>query len=157
MWTWNDILSELAYVRNIGSKEKIENFDNAVEFLHLKALCYRLEAPTMSNWKIISNCCLPIFLREVLVNYASNMICIRLYNRTIHWKQWEFLHGVKNLQNFLSVGVIRRFIFSFIANQNFSRDRKVELLCKSIALVLQMKFHFMGCLVKANALVSGNT
>ena len=34
-------------------------------------------------WKIISNCCLPAFLREVLVNYASNMIRIR-----------EFLHGL---------------------------------------------------------------
>ena len=44
----------------------------------------------------------------------------------------------------------------FFANQNFSRDRKVELLCKSIALVLQVKFRFIGCLVKANALVSGN-
>ena len=32
----------------------------------------------ISNWKIISNCCLPAFLPEVLLNYASNMIRIRL-------------------------------------------------------------------------------
>ena len=44
----------------------------------------------------------------------------------------------------------------FFPNQNFSRDRKVELLCKSITVVLQVKFRFIGCLVKANALVSGN-
>ena len=110
----------------------------------------------ISNWKIISNCCLPAFLREVLVNYASNMIRIRLNNCTICWKQREFLHGLDNLQNLLFVRAIRRFIFSFFANQNFSRDRKAELLCKSIALVLQVKFRFMGCLVKANTLVLGN-
>ena len=103
----------------------------------------------ISNWKIISNCCLPAFLREVLVNYASNMVRIRLNNCTICWKQREFLHGLDNLQNLLSVEAIRRFTFSFFANQNFSRDRKAELLCKSIALVLQVKFRFMGCLVKA--------
>ena len=44
----------------------------------------------------------------------------------------------------------------FFANQNFSRHRKAELLRKWIALVLQVKFRFMGCLVKANALVLGN-
>ena len=32
----------------------------------------------ISNWKIISNCSLPAFVWEVLVNYASNMIRIRL-------------------------------------------------------------------------------
>ena len=94
----------------------------------------------ISNWKIISNCCLPAFLREVLVNYASNMIRIRLNNCTIFWKQREFLHGLDNLQKLVSVGAIRRFIFSFFANQNFSRDKKAELLCKSIALVLQNFF-----------------
>ena len=52
---------------------------------------------------------------------------------------------------------IRRFIFNFFANQNFSQHRKAELLCKWIALVLQAKFCFMGCLVKANALVLGNS
>ena len=100
----------------------------------------------ISNWKIISNCCLPAFLREVLVNYASNMIRIRLNICTICCKQQEFLHGINNLQNLLSTGAIRRFIFSFFADQNFSRERKVELLCKSTALVLQVKFCFMGCL-----------
>ena len=47
---------------------------------------------------------------------------------------------------------IRNFIFSFFANQNFSWDRKDELLHKWIALILQVKFHFMGCLIKVNAL-----
>ena len=60
------------------------------------------------------------------------------------------------LQKLVSVGAIRRFIFNFFANQNFSRHRKAELLRKWIALVLQVKFRFMGCLVKANALVLGN-
>ena len=78
------------------------------------------------NWKIISNCCFPAFLREVLVSYASNMIRIILNNCTICWKQREFLHGIDNLRNLLSVGAIRRFIFSFLANQNFSWDRKVD-------------------------------
>ena len=53
----------------------------------------------ISNWKIISNCYLPAFLGEVLVNYASNMIRIRLNNCTIFWKPREFLHGPDNLQN----------------------------------------------------------
>ena len=99
---------------------------------------------------------MPAFLREVLVNYASNMIRIRLNNCTIFWKQREFLHGLDNLQKLVSVGAIRRFIFSFFANQNFSLDRKAVLLRKWIALILQVKFRFMGFLVKANALVSGN-
>ena len=34
------------------------------------------------------------------------------------------------LQKLVSVGVIRTFIFSFLANQNFSRHRKAELLRK---------------------------
>ena len=84
---------------------------------------------------------MPAFFREVLVNYASNMICIRLNNCTICWKQQEFLHGLDDLQNFLSVGAIRRFIFSFFANQKFSWDRKTEWLRKLIALLLQVKFN----------------
>ena len=54
------------------------------------------------------------------------------------------------------VGAIRSFIFDFFAIQNFSRDRKAVLLRKWIALILQVKFRFMVCLVKANALASGN-
>ena len=132
--------------------EKIENFDNAVEFYLLKTLLQTL----ISNWNIISNCCLPAFLPEVRVNYASNMICIRLNNCTIFWKQREFLRGLNNLQKLVYFGAIRRFIFSFFANQNFSLDKKAVLLRKWIALILQVKFRFMGSLVKANALVSGN-
>ena len=60
------------------------------------------------------------------------------------------------LQKLISVGAILRFIFNFFVNQNFSRHRKTELLRKWIALVLQAKFRFMGCLVKANPLVIGN-
>ena len=60
------------------------------------------------------------------------------------------------LQKLVSVGAIHRFIFSFFANQNFSRHRKTELLRKWITLVPQVTFHFMGCLVKVNALTLGN-
>ena len=60
------------------------------------------------------------------------------------------------LQKLVSVGAICRFIFNFFAIQNFSRHRRAKLLRKWIALVLQVKLRFMGCLVKANALVLGN-
>ena len=67
----------------------------------------------LQTLKIISNCCLPAFLREVLVNYASSIICTSLNNSTIFWKQWEFLHGLNNLKKLVSVGAIHRFLFSF--------------------------------------------
>ena len=73
---------------------------------------------------MISNCCLPAFLREVLVNYASNMIRMRLNNCTIFWKQREFLYGLDNLQKLVSVGEISRFMFSFFANQNLVEIEK---------------------------------
>ena len=93
----------------------------------------------------------------MLVNYASNMIRVRLNNRTTFLKQREFLHGLNNLQKLVSVGTGRRFIFCFVfANQNFSLDRKAVLLRKWITLILQVKFRFMGFLVKANAIVSGS-
>ena len=84
------------------------------------------------------------------------MIRIRINYCNIFKKQRQFLHGLDNLQKLVSVGAICRFIFSFFANQNFSRDRKAVLLRKWIALILQVKFRFMGCLVKTNALVPGN-
>ena len=85
------------------------------------------------------------------------MIRVRLNNRTTFLKQREFLHGLNNLQKLVSVGTVRRFIFCFVfANQNFSLGRKAVLLRKWIALILQVKFRFIGFLVKANALVSGN-
>ena len=84
------------------------------------------------------------------------MIRMRLNNCTIFGKQREFLYGLDSLQKLVSVGQICRFIFSFFADQNFSRDREAKRLRKWIALVLQLKFVFMGCLVKTNALVSGN-
>ena len=56
------------------------------------------------------------------------------------------------LEKLLLVGAIRSFIFNFFANQNLSRHRKAEPLGKWIALVLQVKFRYTGCLVKANAL-----
>ena len=93
--------------------EKTENFDNAVEFLLLKALFYKLWSLIMSNWKIVSNCCFHAFLSEVLVNYASNMIRIRLNNCTNFWKQREFLHGLENLQKLASVGATSRLILIF--------------------------------------------
>ena len=128
------------------SSEKIENFGNAVEFLLIKALFDKLWSLIFSNWKIISNCILPalLFAREVLIDYVSNMIRMRLNNCTIFWKQRDFLHGLDNLQNRFPVGTILTFIFSFFANENFSRDREFMLR------------HFLGYLLKAKTLVSGN-
>ena len=115
--------------------EKIENFNNAEEFLLLKTLFYNLLSLRISNWKIISHKTKPWY------HLLKTM-------RIFAWYRY--------LQKLVSVGSIRSFIFNFFANQNFSRHRKAELLRKWIALVLQAKFRFMGCLVKANALVLGN-
>ena len=71
-----DIFFELATVRNIGSTEKIKNFDNSVHFLVLKALF-------LQALKIASNFYLTAFLRQQLVNYVNNMIRITLNNCTI--------------------------------------------------------------------------
>ena len=83
---------------------------------------------------------MPAFLHEALVNYTSNMIHITLNNCSR-----EFLHGLNNLQNLISARAICRFIFSFFANQNFSQDRKVKLLCKWISLVLHGLFIKSKC------------
>ena len=106
----------------------------------MKNTFLQLETLIISNWKIISNCCLPAFLHEALVNYTSNMIHITLNNCSR-----EFLHGLNNLQNLISARAICRFIFSFFANQNFSQDRKVKLLCKWISLVLHGLFIKSKC------------
>ena len=108
--------------------EKIENFDNAVEFLLLKALFYTLQSLRISN----------------------NIKQLHHLLKTMRIFAWS-----RYLQKLVSVGAIRRFIFNFFENQNFSRHRKAELLRKWIALVLQANFRFMGCLVKAIALVLG--
>ena len=92
-----------------------------------------LEFLLISNWKIISH------KIKQLHHLLKTM-------RVFAWS-WYLL---------VSVGAIGRFIFNFLANQNFSRHRKAELLRKWIALVLQVKFRFMGYLTKANALVLGN-
>ena len=115
--------------------QRIENFDNVKEFLLLNAPFYTLSSLRISNWKIISH------KIKQLHHVLKTM-------RIFAWSRY--------LQKLVSVGAIRRFIFNFFANQNFSRHRKAELLRKWIALVLQVKFRFMGCLVKANALVLGN-
>ena len=106
--------------------EKIENFDNAVEFLLLKALFYTLQSLRISN----------------------NIKQLHHLLKTMRIFAWS-----RYLQKLVSVGAIRRFIFNFFANQNFSRHRKAELLRKWIAPVLQIKFSFMGCPIKVNALV----
>ena len=58
----------------------------------------------ISNWKIISNCCLRAFLREVLDNYESNMIRIRLNNSP----------SVEN-ENFWMISIICKI--SFLSGQ----------------------------------------
>ena len=115
--------------------KKIENFENAVEFLLLKSIFYTLECLRISNWKMIS------YNIKQLHHLLKTM-------RIFAWSQY--------LQKLVSVGAISRFIFNFFANQNFSRHRKAKLLHKWTALVLQVKLRFMGCLVKANSLVLGN-
>ena len=51
-----------------------------------------------------------------------------------------------------------KLILDFFANENFSRAGfSNQHMDSVIAPVLQVKFRFMGCLVKANALVSGNS
>ena len=82
---------------------------------------------------------MPAFLREVLVNYASNMFRIRLNN-----------------ENFCMASIIgKSFILSgqyadsssfLFASQNLCLDRKAALPRKWVALILQVKFRFMGCL-----------
>ena len=97
--------------------EKIENFDNAVEFLLLKALFYTLQSLRISN----------------------NIKQLHHLLKTMRIFAWS-----RYLQKLVSVGAIRRFIFNFFANQNFSRHRKTELLRKWIALVLRAKFRFIS-------------
>ena len=86
----------------------------------------------------------------MFVNYASNMIRIRINNCNIFKKQREFLHGLDNLQKLVSVGAICRFIFSFFANQNFKAATQMDRSSTSS----EISFH--GLLVKANVLVSEN-
>ena len=114
--------------------EKIEDFDNAVEFLLLKAFFYTLLSLRICNWKI---------MWHKIKQLHHLLKTIRIYA----WSQY--------LQKLASVGAIRKFIFNFFANQDFSRHRKAELLRNWIALVLQVKFRFIGCLVKTNAIVLG--
>ena len=95
-----------------------------------------VESLRICNWKIISH------KIKQLHHLLKTM-------RIFAWSRY--------LQKLVSVGAMHRFIFNFFANQNFSRHRKAELLRKWIALVLQAKFRFMGCLVKANPLVLGNS
>ena len=104
-----------------------------VEFLLLKSLFYT--SLKISNWKIISH------KIKQLQHLLKTM-------RIFAWSRY--------LQKLVSVEAIGRFIFNFCVNQTFSRHRKAKLLRKWIALVSQAKFRFMGCLVKANALVLGN-
>ena len=106
-----------------------------VEFLLLKALFYTLKSLGIPNWKLI--------LQKI-----KQLHHLLKAMRIFAWSQY--------LQKLVSVRAICRFIFNFFANQNFSQHRKAELLRKWIALVLQAKFRFMGCLVKANVLVLGN-
>ena len=115
--------------------EKIKNFENAVEFLVLKALFYTLWSLRISNCKTISH----------KIKQLHHLL------KTMRAFAWS-----RHLQKLVSVRAIRRFIFNFFENQNFSRHRKVVLLRKWVAVVLQVKFCFMGCLVKANALVLAN-
>ena len=63
----------------------IERFE--YEYSKICVISAKLQTLMISNWKIAPNCCLPAFFHEVLVNYVSHMIRIRLNNCTIFWKQ----------------------------------------------------------------------
>ena len=84
--------------------------------------------------------CLPAFLCEVLVNYARNIIRIRLNNCNISWKQREFLHGLHNLQRLVSVGTIRRFIFIFLKIKTLVEIRAVTQMNHS-STSIEVLFH----------------
>ena len=86
--------------------EKIDNFDNVLEFLLLKTLFYTLKSLRISNWKIISH------------------------------KIKQLHHLVKTMRIFALSQYLQKLVY--------------------YRSVLQVKFRFMGCLVKANALVLGN-
>ena len=107
--------------------EKIENFENAVEFLLLYL--------RISNWKIIS----------LKIKQLHHLL-----------KTIRIMHDLNTCKSSYLSGQYAGSSSIFFAYQNFSRHRKAELLHKWIALVLQVKFRFIGCLVKANALVLGN-
>ena len=94
--------------------EKIENFDNVVEFLLLKAFFYKIESVIISNWKIMRNCCLPAFPCKLLVNYTGNIIHIKLNNCTIFSKQQKFLHGLNNLQTAICREIFSKHFFASI-------------------------------------------
>ena len=88
----------------------------------------------------MSHCCFPCFSLQSVGQLCNQHDWHKIKQLHFFLKQRDFLHGFDNLRKLVSVGAIRRFIFSFIANQNFSRDRKAVLLRKWIALVLLVKF-----------------
>ena len=99
--------------------------------------------------------------KHVFIHFLNNQKLLILFNKI------DVIVGKSLVKPWLSIiyslvlliivlkNVEKFFIFKS-SNQNFRQDRKVELLCKSIAPLLQKKFRFMGCLVKANVQVSGN-
>ena len=71
-------------------------------------------------------------------------VCVFSYRNINHLLKTMIIFAwSRYLQKLVSAWAIHRFIFNFY-------------IAKWISLVLQMKFRFMGCLVKANSLVLGN-
>ena len=68
------------------------------------------------------------------------MIRIRLNNCIICRKQREFLHGLDNLQNLLSIGAISRFIFCKSKLQSRQKGR-VAMQIDSCSTSSEISFH----------------
>ena len=70
------------------------------------------------------------------------------------FKTMRIFAWFRYLQKLASFRAIHRFIFNFFANQNFSWHRKVELLRKWIAVVLQVKLRKRPRIRKQRVVVS---
>ena len=87
----------------------IEKFE--YEYSKICVISTKLQTLIISNRKITPNCCLPASFHEVLVNYASNMIRIRLNNCTIFWKQGFYRSSHRRCS--VKKGVLRKMFSEF--------------------------------------------
>ena len=114
------------------------------------SICWELWCGRISSFK-------STFLHTISLRISNWKITLHKIKQLYFlWRTMRIYVWSQYLQKLVSVWAICRFILDFFVYQNFSWHRKAKLLCRWIALVLQVKFCFIGCLVKANALVSGN-
>ena len=87
----------------------IERFE--YEYCKICVISAKLQTLIISNGKIVPNCCFPAFFHEVLVNYVSNMIRIRLNNCTIFCKQGFYRSSHRRCS--VKKGVLRKIFSKF--------------------------------------------